>query len=319
MQIYTFHEAEKLVLDFEEILARHNIKIEQGSDLEGLCLTTLDLVDKYNNPSKRDPTIDIRQYFRDIIGLQDLIAKIVKSSKNPNFEKLIPHLKRLNESTPLQNIRTSVLSQDNNKIFELYIACLCLNIDSADIEVDNPDYSTGDNPDIISNINGKKWGFGCKAIHSPNPLSIVSNIEKAIDQIEKSISDVGLPIINLKNIIIHNDYWPILNEQNVQLGEVPEFVAFKNYDIPLQMLVNFVVDLFNGIIETVGRDNLEKLFEGKKSQPACLFYTPTATAIVINDNPVPVSLNVFQLIPLGVISEECQIVLKSLNHELQLR
>lgn len=314
-QFSTFFDAEQLVDDFESVLKKNGIIIASGSKLERLCLNISDLVEKHIKPHLRDANHDNRPFIRECLGLIDLITKIVKSSKHANFQTLLPYLEKLNENNPIQNTRTSVLDQDNNKLFELYIATLCLNLNGSSIAIDDPDHSVGDNPDIIVEINGKSWGFGCKTLHSKQPMTIFENIEKAVDQIEKSIADVGVPIINVKNIIDHDFFWPELTKDG---SSIKEFGAFTNINFPLTKIQNFCSQIQKDIIGHVRQDNVHSVFVGKKSSPAALLYFSTVTSISMGGQPYPTRLNTFNIIAFGDVDSYCLEVCEKLNHELQI-
>lgn len=311
--LYSFFDAEKLVSDFEQVLNLYGIDIVNKSELERLCLNITNILEIHLKPHLRDPAIDIRIPLRDFAGLLELMIKIVKAKNHPYFHQIIPHLKKLNISNPLQNTYTKSLNQENNKIFELYIATLCLGLNTDKIYVDDPDVSKGDNPDVLALINNKMWGFGCKSLHSSHPQTIFDNLVKAVDQIEKSPAKIGIPVFNIKNIIDHDEYWPIVNDDD----EI-EYGAFIDINIPISMMYSFVDELQERIINHIGNDNLKEIFKNKKSQPGCLVYCPTTTSFVLNKQPVTTRLNIFNIMNFDNISMECMDVCYQLNHQLQL-
>lgn len=317
-QIYLFKDVENLVNQFENVLNRNGINITHGSELERICLNVTNILEQHLNPKLRDNKTDIRPYFREFVGLQDLISKIVKSESNPNFSLLIQHLQTLNNKNPLQNISTSVLNQDNDKIFELYLATLCLNLNPTDIKVDNPKSSKGDNPDIISVFNNKKWGFGCKSLHSSNYKSIYDNVEKAVSQIENSESEIGIPVISIKNIIDHNSFWPIINEKDYLNGEEPVFGSFIDLSYPLATLQKYVNDIYEELISNIGESQLLQLFYNKKSVEGIFIFCSTTSAIASVNYPLVTRLNIFHLVRFGNISSDVFSILNNLNHQLQL-
>ena len=314
-QFETFFNAQKLVDQFEYILNSNGITINFGSELERLCLNITDLVEKHLEPRLREKNQDIRPYFRECLGLYDLITKIIKSSTHPNFKNLLPYLNKMNDNNPIQNTRTSVLDQYNNKLFELYIATLCLNFEGAHLSIDDPDHSVGDNPDIIVEIDGKVWGFGCKTLHSSHPMTIFENIEKAVNQIENSNAEVGIPVINIKNIIDHDTYWPELTEDG---ASERCFGAFTEIIHPFQELSNFCGKIYQDIVKHVGDANIRQSFRDQKSFPAALLFGSTATTIFINDQPHPTRLNTFNIILFGDVDNHCLKVCEKLNHQLQI-
>jgi len=316
-QFYTYFDVEKLVQDFELILNQYGIEIQRSSELERLCLNIIDIKEKHPKPNLRAPHEDIRPYFRELLGLQDLMSKVVRAKDHPRFCSIIPHLKKLNIANPLQNINTSVLNAENNKLFELYMATLCMNISQGDITVDDPDFSRGDNPDIISYIGDRVWGFACKALHSSNVQTIFENIEKAVQQIESSSADVGIPILSIKNVINHDEFWP-LQGQYENTGE-QLFGAYIDLSTPISMIYEYTRELHSQLVSEIGESSFFELFQGKKSHPVCLIYCATATSIIINDLPIPTRLNMFNILTFSPnINDECSKILEELNHQLQL-
>ncbi len=317
-QFYTYKEVVELVDQFENILRKHTLEIKQGSVLEEFCLNVVDIYDKYLNPNKRDPKIDYRSNYREFIGIQDLMIKIVRVAEHPYFDRLEPHLALLNNSIPTLNDKTPSIDQDNNKIFELYVACLCLALDPEEIRVDNPQTPKGDNPDVIAMFGGKKWGFACKAAHSKEPKSIFDNISKAVEQIEKSNVDVGIPIINLKNIIDHEKFWPLLNKREHDEGSDPEFKPFASNIYPFYLLDDFANNVDCNIKKDTDKEEMEILFRNKKSLPAYLLYCPTASYIISNGKKYPTRINSLKIMSYRDISEDDLYLLNGLNHQLQL-
>lgn len=313
-EFYKFDEAEKLVYEFESVLKNINIKIKIGSELERLCLNIIDINEKHIKPYLRKPHKDYRVHLREFVGLQDLMTKIVKAKNNQNFNRLLPHLINLNKTNPLQNVETRVDNQNNNKTFELFIATLCLGINTTKISVDNPDHSQGNNPDIIAKINGKQWGFGCKSLHSSNPKTIFDRIKEAVDQIEKSESETGIPVLNIKNIVNHNQFWPILNSQEFENGADPVLGSFCDKSVAISMIKKEFDKIHQELVNCHSDENIKAIFKEKKSQPGCLIYFPTVISLL----NVPTRLNLFSIMKFDDVSEECLTVMEKLNHQLQL-
>lgn len=302
------------VKEFKSVLKKYSINIKNNSELEKLCLLPEEIYNKHLDPSQRNENEDVRSYFRDYLGIQDLMIKILNAEKKSTyFKNLIPHLKKLNGGKPIQNSKTLSINQDNNKIFELYIACLCMDITTEEIMLDNPDHSKGNNPDIIASINGIKWGFGCKAMHSYNPKTLFDAIKKAVDQIEKSDSETGIPIIQFKNIIDHDIFWPILNKSFNEDMEVPQYLSFYNLDYPSLFMKLIVQTCQNNLLEVIHIDEINKLFFKKRSIPGCLIYIPTTTYILSQVT----RLFRLELMCFGEISSKDDLIIKLMNDSLQ--
>lgn len=307
-RLYSFEQARDLVFEFEKILKLQGISIKTDSVLNRLCLQMLDLYEKFANPSIRTPEEDARNTYRELVGLFDLLGAIVRASEHPSFGKLRPHLDLLNRGDPLQNYKTSLLDQSNNKLFELYIATLLLQAVAADVEMDDPQNSAGDNPDVIAVIDGHRWGFACKAAHTRNPRTILDNIAKAVDQIERSPADSGFPVLTAKNIINHDSIW---------LGLDGAHLSYPDSAQPLDLLRKEALELKESLVREVGLDELRRMYNKKKCQPACLVYLPSATSIVLSGKPHPTRLNLLQLIKFDPISDEAAEVVSLLHDRLQ--
>ncbi len=203
-------------------------------------------------------------------------------------------------------------------MFELFMATLCLDLSPQGIEMDHPVRSKGDNPDILLDFNGKKWGLGCKAPHSLQPKSIFDNIESAVCQINDSKAKAGIPVMTLKNVFNHDECWPLLNEKEYRNGADPIFGAFSSLNYPISSINAFVENLSHAIVSEIGTEAITQLFANGKSEPACLVYCPTATSIVRNALPVSTRLNLFNCMTFGDVSDECLDLLRRLNDLLQV-
>lgn len=305
---FGFYEGQNLVLAFEELLVGHGIDIRPDSDLEAKYLSVFDVLFHFENREKLDPEGDYRSLFRDFSALYDLSLKVISVQSHNDFNQLLPHLAKLNSCSVAQNRGSKITDQDANKIIELYLAALCMRFSNT-ISLDHPQSSKGDNPDVIADIDGIKWGFGCKTIHTKNSQTIFENLEKAIDQIEKSTSNTGIPVINLKNVIDHEATWPV--------GRY-----FPVKDEPLSYLSSDVNSIRESLLNDIGVDQLRSLFIGKKSLPGVLFIAQSATCVFLVEtmSPTPTRLNVMNLFKIDeqAFSADVIRVFQNLNHYMQL-
>ncbi|WP_243049200.1 hypothetical protein [Dyella sp. RRB7] len=311
---HSYESGERLVFELERVLRGVDIKIAPNSLLEGMSYSVMRLVEQYQNPKLRPAgDKDIRPFHRECLGLMDIASKLVSVSGHPAFGALKPHLMLLNESSPLMNSKSGYLDSGNNKLFELFIACLCLGAGASDVELDNPDQSDGKNPDVIATFEGVRWGFACKALHTTSGMTMLQAIEKAILQIENSSAQRGVPVLNAKNIIVHDEMW------GAKKGADGEYVfdAYSSADIPIGKLREFSEKLKKEIIIASGEDNWVDMYRGKKSIPAYLMYLPTSTATLRNGNILPTRLNMFNLCWNEPIDQPAMSVLTALNHSLQ--
>ena len=220
---YTHDEKDKQVYQFTDILSRNGITISASSALERLCYDVLELNQRHKYPQLRNPNEDFRGYFRDVLGFSDFIAKICNVAQLPNFTVLLPHLKlmaeALNNSTIPQT--TSSLSGDmiSNQLFELYVGSVCLACACfSNVELEQPTGSTqpSTNPDILFDFEMERWAIACKVLHTRNPLTLINNIEKGVEQIERcKQARRGVVLVNIRNIIDFDEFLPILNEGSI--------------------------------------------------------------------------------------------------------
>ena len=222
--LYSYKQAADYVKEFEEILSRNKIKIKENSSLKRICENVKKLT--YENFNFVE-TEDIRPFYREVIGLCDLIIKIIKVKDHPDFKALKKHLELLNETESIpQTTKNIITDQNSNKIFELLIGAISLRIGN-DVVLDDPIESKGDNPDVLLNYGDKKWGLACKTINNDviKAKSILDNIEIGVEQIQKSEAEIGIVIISLKNVLVYDELWPILNYEKYKNGEIPVYNA----------------------------------------------------------------------------------------------
>lgn len=305
---FGFYEGQNLVLAFEELLVKNGIKVRNDSDLESKYLSVFDVLFHFENREKLDPEGDYRALFRDFSALYDLSLKVLCVQNHGDFDQLLPHLEKLNGCSVAQNSSSKITDQDANKIIELYLASLCMRF-CKNISLDHPNSSKGDNPDVIAGIDGNNWGFGCKTIHTKNSQTIFENLEKAIDQIEKSKSSIGIPVINLKNVINHDATWPVSR-------------VFPIIDEPFSYLWSDINAIRESLINDIGVDELINLFVGKKSLPGVLFIAQSATSVFLMKTMSPTAtrlnvMNLFQIDEQRFTVDNIK-VFQKLNHYMQL-
>lgn len=305
---FGFHEGQSLIISFEELLTKSGIKIRKDCDLESKFLSVFDVLFKFEIRERLNQDEDYRALFRDFAALYDLSLKIINVQTHKNFDQLIPHLEKLNTCSIAQNAKSLITDQDANKIIELYLASLCMRFCNK-IDLDHPLNSNGNNPDVIADINGRNWGFACKTIHGTNSQTIFENLEKAIDQIEKSISTTGIPVINIKNVINHDAIWPA--------GKV-----FQTLDEPLTYIRSDIKSIYNSLLHDIGVEKLKSLFIGKKSLPGILFIAQSVSSVFRMETMSPTAtrinvMHLFQIDEEGFTFEDVEVITK-LNHFMQL-
>jgi hypothetical protein len=261
---YSFSYSDNLALEFKKLLKRHEIAVESGSKLDQELDSVLYVILTDLDPQAGESLSQER--LRSLMGIHDLVSKIVAVKESEDFEELVPHLRKLNKCAVLQNQRSSVLDQEANKVIELYWATVCMRIGS-DVRVDDPDSSSkGANPDVLVTINGARWGFACKTLHSPKGRTLRDNLVSAIEQINCSEAEIGIPVINLKNVVDHERIWP-------------SGVSFPSLQFPLTGVDSFGHSLVAALLDEVGVAEVCDLFKGSKVVPGCLLFMQSARAL----------------------------------------
>lgn len=291
-QVASFEELVQLVDTFEVVLKRFGILIRSGSELEGACCSVLEVLGKNQNAHICDPQEDIRLVFTEILGIWTFLKKIVRLESHPGISQFAPHLALLNKGTVGQNKRATVCQEATNKIFELLFALVLLDV-SDEVILDHPDLATGDNPDVLAMIEGQCWGFACKTIYGASGKTFYDNLKKGVEQIEAaSKAQRGIVVMNFRNIIRHNECWPILNEAGYRNGAEPIIAA---YERPVEFVASHISKVItqkhNQVIAEIGLPDVMSLFAGKKALPAFLAFCQTCTGRAGSGGPIPMSIN----------------------------
>ena len=290
-QVASFEELDQLVNAFEAVLKRFGILIQSGSELEGACCSVLEVLGKNQNAHICDPQEDIRLVFTEILGIWTFLKKIVRLESHPGISQFAPHLALLNEGTVGQNKRATVCQEATNKIFELLFALVLLDV-SDEVILDHPNLATGDNPDVLAMIEGQCWGFACKTIYGASGKTFYDNLKEGVEQIEAAPKDqVGIVVMNFRNIISHEECWPIRNKPEYLNGAEPIFAA---YERPVEFVASHISEAvtqkYNQVVAEIGLQNVMNLFAGKKALPAFLAFCQTRTGKVTALGPIPISI-----------------------------
>jgi hypothetical protein len=292
----SFSEWEDMVWTLEGILKDYGITVKSPGGFEeaGLSLTELEYLRQ--NPGAYDCTVDSREKWRRAMSLADLAEKIVLVRTHPDFPQLVPHLKLLGGESDLSQFSfTTPQNQDNNKVFELYVAAMGLHVLTG-CTVDDPVQSKGDNPDIMGQFDGKLWAIACKAMHTTNPKTFCERIAEGVDQIERSAAERGLVMINMKNTVDHDALWPA----QIVNGEY-YYLTFPTVGHALEPFVVEYKKLQAGAFSLLGseRDFYRHLFDGKKAAPYVLLVYSSISGIAGASGPVFMMLKTINCLCLG--------------------
>ncbi len=316
--LISFAQIQKDVEEFVAILSGLGIDIKPGSPLEEMCLTLLGLEEQRKNATLINPMEDIRILLRPALGLQDLIRRILRLHHRAGFSNLLDHLRLLNSGTVAQNVATP-RDAIAAKIFELLMGLVCLEVGTS-LELEGPVKSYGDNPDILTDLDGQRWGFACKVLYGSSPITMFDRLEKGVHQIETSPAEIGCTIINLKNQIDHDETWPLGNPDEYANGtETPTFGAWRSIEYPRDILSALADQRHQELIEVNGDAAIQTLFAGRKSIPGALLFLQTASALASPRGPVNSTIGIFNLMCLGEIAPTIAATVDRLNDAMHHR
>lgn len=149
-------------------------------------------------------------------GFIELHSWLWSVKDHPEFEKIIPHLTllmessiRFNAESPMINPVSGRQDDKSNKLIETFLGMYALKI-GTDLDLDDPyESSGGTNPDILFTHNNKRIAIACKTPRSTHFETILDNCRSAKVQIDRAECDVGFIAINAMNQFPHyetNDY-----------------------------------------------------------------------------------------------------------------
>lgn len=305
---WKYDDSQQAALELEELLHRHDMVIAPGSLMEAHVLEVMRLV--YGKEEDSPPENDVREHYRTLVGVHDLAHAILAVQHAPSFPSLLPHLRLLSDGNALQNTPSSQTDQVTNKLFEVFAASLAMQC-GTDVVLDHPTTSRGDNPDILGTLCGRRWGIACKVIHGLNPEGFIGHLEKALDQIEKSEAEVGVVMFNLKNVLPHNEIWPL----GPVAGAPGELATgcWSDDAAPFGILNRALDDLGEKLVSYLPPGYLEHAFAAKKSVPGFLLWAPSVSAVRIDGRPTPVNVRALNFRWLTTVSTEVEKVLSRLT------
>lgn len=283
-----YEEAEASALALENLLSQYGIPVRPNSPFEDSVLRVLHLVDQKRRQSVDPLTVDIRPLYRNLIGTHEFATLLISAKGDPQFPALVPHLRLLNEGRILQNTQTPGTDQAANKLFELYIGAAAVHCGQG-LALDDPTSSAGDNPDVLTTICGRRWGFACKVLHSTSPQTFIDNLIKGLEQIDHSEAEIGVVIFNVKNVIPHDDIWPLAPLDGI-IGNPSTPAAWDDPNAPFQALVCHLQAIGVSLRQHIGTLEVSTLFRGHRSVPGFLLWGSSPSAAVIDGRPTPCSV-----------------------------
>lgn len=288
---------------FEALLRQHGLSVACGSVLERVIL---DVFAMTYGLGRGEPNSGV--FARSLAGFGDLARLVLRVKDHPSFEAVLPHLRILNDGEVRQTTKSPASDQVANKLFELYVGCLAMRC-GTQVTLDDPSDSRGDNPDVLVTFGKTRWGLACKVLHGTHPQSILNLVASGVDQIERSDATTGLVIVDLKNRIDHNYYWPLTEFDESGEARVP---AFRTIDELMQGLEYDTVQIGKELRAHAAESDIAAMFHGRKSIPAFTFWAQTTAMVVEDDRTLVTCPHLFNTQVFGAIPLHHQRVLECL-------
>ncbi|MFA5898220.1 MAG: hypothetical protein WC829_03810 [Hyphomicrobium sp.] len=309
-EVATFEVFEQEIQKLESLYSELGIEIPTESNLASASQNAFKAIYYSVFPSEA-PTAaeDADTHLSALAGLADLAAKINRARATPGFDMLRPHLANMLQGAVRMNARSPSTDAAGNKNSELYVACLALGGGMTEVELEDPVRGAdGKNPDVFLKRRDHSWSIAVKTIHSAKPPSIFANIEKAVEQIERSGRD-GIVFINLKNII---------NDEHAAPG------PFSSPDKAVAVLLADIDAIVRGVQSEIVDQDWIQTFAGKRARPVVAFMAQrTVVAAVPGVGLAPVAVKTMRVSTfppasdnLTGIDAEAFNLLEELNDEL---
>jgi len=260
----------------ELVLQRVGIAVRPGSQLEQFLLETLRLDYDRRAVFRPEASLDVPRRYGTGFGVLELAEHLAALSDNPEFSRLIPHLSLLGSTTSTLNLPSAQTDQAANRLFELFVACWVMHR-GHDTVLETP--RGRPNPDVLTTLPARRWGFACKTIHSLHPEALFGNLEKGVEQILRSDAEVGVVVVNLKNVLRHGRYWHRVPEADTPDG-AHAWSVFPNPQEPYDLLVSEINGIWNDLAAHVGEATLRSLLSSNRVLPGVLCWAHTAAGVV---------------------------------------
>ena len=283
---FMFEEGAPAAIQVEKRLLQHGIRIAPGSYLEAAALSAFRLAEHQAGAASGGSNGDTRAGIASMIGFMEIGTQLLASIAHPDFHVLAPHLKLLNEATAFQNQPSGGNDDASRKLFELLAACWAMSFGS-NVIVDDPQFSKGDNPDVILEYQRVRWAIACKTIQSTSPQSVIDNISDGVDQIDRSAAQLGIVLINAKDTLPLDKYWP---EVPNPAGDGPLYGCFADAEEPFRILASDLQSISYGIAQYAGPAEIKAIFKARKAIPAIAFWGHTVSSVLRDGRPVPTAV-----------------------------
>lgn len=318
-EIFALEEIVQSVFEFERLVREKQKSLPPGSPIETAGLAALEMLDTFKRNVPHDTRQDHRKEWRQAIALADMLRKVLRVTGHPCFNQIWPHvLLLLGNSNIALNVWNAKEDQDANKIFELYMALVLAPLCS-DLELEDPEHSAaGKNPDVIAPLNGSRWAFACKVMHSASPNAFIQRVREGVKQIQRSDAERGIVVISLKNQLPHDEYWLLQRQPGLADYLCPGAVELAVVTRHLMGICNryhhqIIHELLGGPVA------FNDVFKNTKAVPAVLLHFCTTSLVPNDGKPNFCFFRMLAALHTDPLPDDVLATLESMNNSLQSR
>ena len=318
-EVFTLDQIVQSVLDFENLVREKQQSPVYGSSITTAGNAALEMLDAFKRNVPYDTKQDHREEWRQAIALADMLRKVLRVKGHPRFDQIWPHiLLLLGDANIALNVYNKKEDQDANKVFELYMALVLAPL-SPDVELEDPDHSAnGKNPDVIASLNGSRWAFACKVMHSASPNAFIQRVREGVKQIQRSDAEKGIVVISLKNLLQHDFFWTMKADSTIWNLAMPGPIQ---PEIARRMFVRYCKGYEQKVIKELlgGPAAFNAVFNDTKAVPAVLLHLCSTICVVDQGKPSFHYMRMFGSLNADPLSPDVHSTLEQLNDGLHSR
>jgi hypothetical protein len=320
-EIFTLEAIVQSIYDFEKLIQERNksLRLPPGSPIETASLAALQMLETFSRDLPQDTKQDYRREWCQAVALGEMLRKVMNVANHPFFDRLWSHVQLLlGDSNIALNVWNPKEDSGANKVFELYVALVLAPI-CTDLDLDHPVHSSaGKNPDVIAQLDGERWAFACKVMHTDSYETFIGRVKEGIGQIQCSNAEKGLVVISLKNQLPHEHCWAIKR----QLG-IADIISPGTVDLAIVAchIQEIAARYHRRVIDELlgGPSAFNDLFNNTRAVPAVLLHFCTTIFISNEGKPNFCLVRMFSLLNTNPISAKLLATLDSLNDSLHGR
>ncbi|MAX67088.1 MAG: hypothetical protein CME66_09155 [Halobacteriovoraceae bacterium] len=184
---------------FKSFLASNAKAIHKNSDLDQMLQALIDFAKYSKSELDRLPSDeDFPDFIRDAVA-SSYIVRLLSKGYYKIQDEFSSHLENF-KGTEINLMRKASSSLERNKRWEFVIALIFASICQS-VEQGTPE------PDVIIKKKNIKWALPCKVLYSEKPGKQLQTIIKGIKQIQASEYHQGIVMVNISNLINHENYF----------------------------------------------------------------------------------------------------------------